>query len=81
MLIGIVTAALSGCLSAQLAGRPGRSMGLALSSYVLAVPVVWIASIIATSSWSEAAVSFVLSALMQAVVFLAATVPVAFRRD
>ncbi len=81
MLIGIVIAALSGCLSAQFAGRPSLPMGLALSSYLLAVPVVWIASIAATSSWSEAAVSFVLSALTQAVVFLAATFPLASRQD
>ena len=81
MLIGLVTAALSGCISAQLAGRPGLPVGLALASYLVAVPFVWTASISAAATWPEAAVSFAVSALMQAVVFVAATLPLLARQD
>ena len=81
MLIGFVTAALSGCVSAQLAGRPRLPVGLALGSYLIAVPFVWIASIMTSASWQEAAVSFALSALLQAVVFVAATMPLLVHQD
>ena len=81
MLIGIITAALMGCLSAQLAGRPKLPAYLSLFAYLATVPVVWIVSIVSTTSWPEAAVCFALSALLQAVVFVAATLPLMARQD